>query len=137
MATLCAPMLEEESIVVESALLAATRVSTLLGDKQLTNATVFFFARDNKLFLIPNRHVVLDEANDHRPDRLEIEFHVDTENVTVTTQYGIPLYRGTEPVWRQRMDASRLLENSNGFHRESARAKSGDCGIVDWVIEKK
>ena len=32
-------MPEEESIVVESVLLAVTRVSTLLGDKQLTNAT--------------------------------------------------------------------------------------------------
>ena len=98
------------SIVVESVLLAVTRVSTLLGDKQLTNATGFFFARDNKLFLITNRHVVLDEANDHRPDRLEIEFHVDPENLTVTTQFGIPLYRGTEPVWRQRMDSAGTVD---------------------------
>jgi hypothetical protein len=93
-------MPEEESIVVESVLLAVTRVSTLLGDKQLTNATGFFFARDNKLFLITNRHVVLDEANDHRPDRLEIEFHVDPENLTVTTQ----------PVWQQRLDSAGTVD---------------------------
>src|SRR4029453_17085396 len=105
-ATLCASMPEEESIVVESVLLAVTRVSTLLGDKQLTNATGFFFARDNKLFLITNRHVVLDEAHDHRSDRLEIELHVDPENITVITQFGIPLYRGTEPVWRQGIDSA-------------------------------
>jgi S1-C subfamily serine protease len=96
--------------VVESVLLAVTRVSTVVGDKQLTNATGFFFARDNKLFLITNRHVVLDEASDHRPDRLEIELHVAPENVTVTTQFGIPLYRGTNPVWRQGMDSAGTVD---------------------------
>jgi hypothetical protein len=34
-ATLCASMPEEESIVVESVLLAVTRVSTLLRDKKI------------------------------------------------------------------------------------------------------
>jgi S1-C subfamily serine protease len=96
--------------VVESLLLAVTRVSTLLGEKQLTNATGFFFARDDELFLITNRHVVLDEASDHRPDRLKIELHVDPENVAVTTQFAIPLYRGTEPVWRQGIDSAGTVD---------------------------
>jgi S1-C subfamily serine protease len=96
--------------VVESLLLAVTRVSTLLGEKQLTNATGFFFARDDKLFLITNRHVVLDEASDHRPDWLKIELHVDPENVAVITQFAIPLYRGTEPVWRQGVDSAGTVD---------------------------
>lgn len=96
--------------MVESLLLAVTRVSTLLGEKQLTNATGFFFARDDKLFLITNRHVVLDEASDHRPDRLKIELHVDPENVAVITQFAIPLYRGTEPVWRQGVDSAGTVD---------------------------
>jgi S1-C subfamily serine protease len=96
--------------VVESLLLAVTRVSTLLGEKQLTNATGFFFARDDKIFLITNRHVVLDEASDHRPDWLKIELHVDPENVAVITQFAIPLYRGTEPVWRQGVDSAGTVD---------------------------
>jgi len=96
--------------VVESLLLAVTRVSTLLGEKQLTNATGFFFARDDKLFLVTNRHVVLDEASDHRPNWLKIELHVDPENVAVTTQFAIPLYRGTEPVWRQGVDSAGTVD---------------------------
>jgi S1-C subfamily serine protease len=96
--------------VIESLLLAVTRVSTLLGEKQLTNATGFFFARDDKLFLITNRHVVLDEASDHRPDWLKIELHVDPENVAVITQFAIPLYRGTEPVWRQGVDSAGTVD---------------------------
>ena len=56
--------------MIESLLLSVTRVSTLLGEQQLTSATGFFFERDGRLFLVTNRHVVLDEASDHRPDRL-------------------------------------------------------------------
>jgi hypothetical protein len=96
--------------VIESLLLSVTRVSTLLGEQQLTNATGFFFERDGRLFLVTNRHVVLDEPSDHRPDRLEIELHVDPENVAVTTGFAIPLYRGTQPVWREGIDPAGTVD---------------------------
>src|SRR5262245_44752633 len=90
--------------VIESLLLSVTRVSTLLGEQLLTNATGFFFERDGRLFLVTNRHVVLDEASDHRPDRLQIELHVDPDNAALTTNFVIPLYRGTQPEWREGID---------------------------------
>ena len=96
--------------MIESLLLSVTRVSTLLGIQQLTSATGFFFERDGRLFLVTNRHVVLDEASDHRPDRLEIELHVDPENVAVTTGFAIPLYRGTQPVWREGIDPAGTVD---------------------------
>jgi len=82
----------------------------LLGEQQLTNATGFFFERDGRLFLVTNRHVVLDEPSDHRPDRLEIELHVDPENVAITTGFAIPLYRGTQPVWREGIDPAGTVD---------------------------
>ena len=97
-------------MAVESLLLCVTRVSTFLGVQQLTNATGFFFERDGRLFLVTNRHVVLDEASDHRPDRLEIELHVDPENVAITNQFVIPLYHGTEPAWRQGVDSAGTVD---------------------------
>ena len=96
--------------MIESLLLSVTRVSTLLGKQQLTNATGFFFERDARLFLVTNRHVVLDEASDHRPDRLEIELHVDPQNVAVTTGFAIPLYQGTQPVWREGIDPAGTVD---------------------------
>ena len=96
--------------MIESLLLSVTRVSTFFGEQQLTNATGFFFERDGRLFLVTNRHVVLDEASDHRPDRLEIELHVDPENVAVTTGFAIPLYRGTQPVWREGIDPAGTVD---------------------------
>ena len=97
-------------MTIESLLLSVTRVSTLFGAQQLTSATGFFFERDGGLFLVTNRHVVLDEASDHRPDRLEIELHVDPENVAVTIQFSIPLYRDTQPLWRQVVDSAGTVD---------------------------
>jgi len=78
--------------LIESLLLAVTRVSTMFGDRLLTGATGFFFERDNRLFLVTSRHVVLDEASNHRPDRLKIGLHVDVKNIGAVTHWSIPLY---------------------------------------------
>jgi len=91
--------------VIESLLLAVTRVRTLSGQGALSNATGFFYARDNRLFLVTSRHVILDEASEHRPARLEIELHVAPENVAMTRQFSIPLYRHGKSVWREERDS--------------------------------
>jgi hypothetical protein len=96
--------------VIESLLLAVTRVSTMSGERQLTNATGFFFERDDKLFLITSRHVVLDEASEHRPDRLAIELHIDPANVAAITQWIIPLYRDSQPAWREGIDSGGTVD---------------------------
>jgi hypothetical protein len=96
--------------MIESLLLAVTRVSTFREDAPLTNATGFFFERDQTLFLITNRHVVLDEPTDHRPDRLEIELHIDRDNVAATSQFTVPLYREGAPLWRQGRDAAGMVD---------------------------
>jgi len=58
--------------MIESLLLAVTRIATVSGGTEKTNATGFFFERDDRLFLVTARHVVKDEATKHRPDSLLI-----------------------------------------------------------------
>jgi len=111
--------------VVESLLLAVTRVSTMSQYKPLTNATGFFFQRDEKLFLVTCRHVVLDEANQHRPERLEIELHVDPENVAVTSQFSVPLYRDKKPLWRQGVDSAGMSWSARRCPRLCFFSRSG------------
>ena len=96
--------------MIESLLTAITLVSTLLGEKHLTNATGFFFERDGRLFLITSRHVVLDEATQHRPDRLEIEFHTDANNIAEVKPFLIPLYQGDAALWRQAVDSAGMVD---------------------------
>ena len=92
--------------MIEALLLAVTRVTTMLGEKTLTNATGFFFERDKRLYLITNRHVVLDKPSEHYPDRLEIELHVDPENVADTVGFSIPLYRERKSIWLEGLDSA-------------------------------
>ena len=67
--------------MIESLLLAAARVLTFQGQRGLTNASGFFFAREERLFLVTSRHVLIDEASKHFPDRLEIELCVSAWNI--------------------------------------------------------
>jgi hypothetical protein len=78
----------------------------MAGGTMLTGATGFFFERGDRLYLVTSRHVVLDEATHHRPDRLEIELHVDPKNIAVVTRMSIPLYRNYQPLWRQGTDSA-------------------------------
>jgi Trypsin-like peptidase domain len=96
--------------VIESLLLAVTRIATMFGTQHLSNATGFFFQREERLFLITSRHVLLDEESNHRPDGLAIELHVDPENVAITTQFFIPLYSDNQPVWREGSDSAGTVD---------------------------
>ena len=96
--------------MIESLLLAVTRVSTMSGDNPLTGATGFFFERDGRLFLVTSRHVVIDEASNHRPDRLTIELHVDRQNIADVIQWSIPLYDGDQALWRQGVDSGGTVD---------------------------
>ncbi|HEX9395376.1 MAG TPA: serine protease [Burkholderiales bacterium] len=96
--------------MIETLPLAVTHVSTMRGEKPLTNATGFFFERDGNLFVVTSRHVVFDEPSDHRPDRIEIELHVDPVNLGETVQFSIPLYRDGKSVWREGLDSAGAVD---------------------------
>jgi Trypsin-like peptidase domain len=95
---------------VDPLFLAAPRVSTYLGTHALTNASGFFFERDQRLFLVTSRHVVIDEASQHLPDRLEIELHLDAANLTRSTGFSMLLYAKGKSVWRQGRDGGSEID---------------------------
>jgi S1-C subfamily serine protease len=92
--------------LIEPLLLTATHVSTYEDRQPLTNASGFFFQREEHLFLVTSRHVMSDEASQHFPDRIEIELHVDPDNLAESTGFSIPLYRDCKSVWRQGVDTA-------------------------------
>ncbi|MEJ2206129.1 MAG: serine protease [Gemmatimonadales bacterium] len=92
--------------MIESILLTTTPIATFLGQQRLTNATGFFFERDDRLFLVTSRHVLWDAPSEHAPDRIEIELHTDPENVAAFTGFSIPLYRDGKSVWHQAIDSA-------------------------------
>jgi hypothetical protein len=92
--------------VIESILLTAANVLTFDGRRPLTNASGFFFEREQRLFLVTSRHVLIDEPDNHFPDRIEIELHTDPANLASSTGFSIPLYRGGRAIWRQGTDTA-------------------------------
>src|SRR5438046_9992749 len=96
--------------MIESLLLTATRVFTVQRQRVLTNASGFFFERDARLFLVTSRHVLIDEPSEHLPDRVEIELHIDADNMASSSGFSIPLYRDGKAVWRQGIDVGGQID---------------------------
>ena len=92
--------------MIEPLLLTATRICTFDRQRLLTGASGFFFARDERLFLVTSRHVMIADSSWHFPDRIEIELHTDPVNLTNSTGFSIPLYRRGRSIWRQGRDSA-------------------------------
>lgn len=97
---------ERDYELIDPLLLTAARVCTFDRSRLLTTASGFFFERDERLFLVTSRHVVMAGPTRHYPDRLEIELHTDPSNLASSTGFSIPLYRDGRSVWRQGTDAA-------------------------------
>lgn len=95
---------------LEPLLMTAARVGTFAGDAALTNASGFFYRSGDRLFLVTSRHVLLDEATGHRPDRIKIVLHVDSGDAARTTGYDIPLYRDGMSQWRDATDGGGAID---------------------------
>jgi hypothetical protein len=92
--------------MIDTLLLTATRVLTFKQEQRLTNASGFFFERDERLFLVTSRHVLFDRPSEHYPDRIEIELHSDPNNMARSIGFSILLYCDGKSIWRQGADAA-------------------------------
>ena len=95
-----------DALMIEGLLLTALRVFTFEQQRQLTNASSFFFERDDRLFVVTSRHVIIDEPSQHFPDRIELELHIDPDNMAKSTGFSIPLYRDGKSIWRDGIDSA-------------------------------
>jgi S1-C subfamily serine protease len=96
--------------MIESLLLTTVPVQTFNQQVALTNASGFFFQRDEKLFLVTSKHVLLDKPSSHFPDRIEIEIHINPENLATSTRFSIPLYDDGRSIWRQGVDSAGAID---------------------------
>jgi S1-C subfamily serine protease len=92
--------------MIEPLLLTAARISTFHDRSRLTNASGFFFERDERLFLVTSRHVLFSKTIKHYPTRIEIELHTNAANIAESTDFSIPLYRNGNSLWRHGTDAA-------------------------------
>jgi len=91
---------------VEPLLLSCTQVAADIGPQDLTVASGFFFQRGAHLFLVTSRHVLLDLAKDHCPQRIEFVLHAAGTDLTQQHRVSLPLYDNGMPLWRQAGDSA-------------------------------
>ena len=96
--------------MIDPLLLSVTRISTLIGQQHLTNASGFFYSTGEQVFLVTSRHVFRDDASEHYPDRILIELHTDRHNLAQSIDFSIPLYRNGKSIWRQGEDTAGSID---------------------------
>jgi S1-C subfamily serine protease len=97
-------MVEPAPLPVDSLLLAAARIATFEHQRPLTNASGFFFERDERLYLVTSRHVLIDKPTKHHPNRIEIEIHTHAGNLARVVGFSAMLYVDGRSVWKQARD---------------------------------
>jgi hypothetical protein len=74
--------------------------SESVNPSELTKATGFFYSnKQNTLFLITNRHVLVDEDKGYFPNVVRIRLHVNQSDIKQNEYYDIPLYTKTKKMW--------------------------------------
>ena len=96
--------------MIDPVLFTAPRLFTFEHQRHLTNASGFFFERDGRLFLVTSRHVVIDDASKHFPNRIEIELHTDPDNLAQSTGFSMLLYRDGKSVWAEGTDGAGVVD---------------------------
>ena len=91
--------------MIEHLLLTTARIATFNGQQALTAATGFFFARDERLFFVTSRHVLMDKPSAHLPDRVEITMHTSDADLTRIAVQSILLYDQGKSIWLQGRDS--------------------------------
>ena len=85
--------------MIDKMYLRVAKVLTFAGGQPLTNATGFFYQHDDFLYLITSRHVVINEAACHRPDRLQVSLHSNPGDIQQRHELSVPLYARGVPQW--------------------------------------
>ena len=65
------------------------------------SASGFFYKQNLEVYLITNRHVVINEIKDFFPDHLVIRVHTSETNLLPNRDINIPLYNNQIPLWRE------------------------------------
>jgi hypothetical protein len=64
------------------------------------SATGFFFEHEKRIFLVTNRHVVIDEEKGSYPDQLIVRIHASKTQVDPVREIVLPLYNENgAPLW--------------------------------------
>lgn len=80
---------------------STTKIRMTKNDADAGSATGFFFRDSGVKYLATNRHVVIDEEEDHFPEKLVVTLHLDRNDLTKNCEVQLALYNENNPLWLQ------------------------------------
>lgn len=93
--------MDEQQIQVDILLKTTTLIVCKEGRKNIGTGTGFFFDHNGKLFLITNRHVLIDEKKNFYPDKIVIRLNKNIADVTQSKELTYDLYNGEKGLWKE------------------------------------
>lgn len=92
-------------------LFAVVLITTFQGGKPVYNATGFFYLSESTsdIFLVTNRHVLINEAEKYFADSIQIKLHKTSSNLEVSESFGIPILGRQNQTWFQHPKYQSLL----------------------------
>jgi len=84
---------------VNELLFVVALVTIFQSGQSVGSATGFFNVKNDVLYFVTNRHVVIDDAKGLEPDALRLRLHSDPGDLTRNVERTIALYRGGKARW--------------------------------------
>ena len=91
----------QQNIQIDLLLKVTTLIVCKEGRKNVGTGTGFFFEKAGKVFLITNRHVVIDEGKNFYPDKVVVNLNCDLADITKSREIPYDLYREDAPLWKE------------------------------------
>ncbi|MBN4054505.1 trypsin-like peptidase domain-containing protein [Nitrospira defluvii] len=74
-------------------------VTMIQSGKPVGTATGFFYEKNDSLYFVTNRHVVVDESKGVKPDILRVRLHTNPDDLTKNADRDVPLYDKGKAKW--------------------------------------
>lgn len=84
---------------IHDILAVSVLITQMQGGQPVGTATGFFYESGGNVYLVTNRHVVIDEKANVRPDSLRLRLHVSPDDTTKNVDFDVPLYKNENAMW--------------------------------------
>ena len=89
----------KKKIEVTPFALTVTPLVMFKDNCRMGTATGFFYSFNNKIFLITNKHCVIDKEKQYYPNKIIFEVHTDANDISKNINKELNLYNGNKPRW--------------------------------------
>ncbi|HWQ36111.1 MAG TPA: serine protease [Blastocatellia bacterium] len=81
-----------------------TLIVQIQSGQVVGTATGFFYLKNETIYFVTNRHVVLDNSKGVKPDILRLKLHTDPKDQTKNADVDVPLYENGKAKWFDHKD---------------------------------